>query len=195
MSDTQDPYTVPLELDLSAFSREMKSADQLARNFGSTMDRALTNSIVRGKGFTDVLKGMVLQMSALTLKSAFAPITSGLGESLSGILGEISPFAKGGVTSQSVVPFAAGGVVRTPSFFPMSSGRMGLMGEAGAEAIMPLARGSDGRLGVASNGGAGGKGVQVNVTIQARDVESFRQSRNDIAATLSRALSRGQRSL
>jgi lambda family phage tail tape measure protein len=56
--------------------------------------------------------------------------------------------------------FAAGGIVNGPTIFPMANG-MGLMGEAGPEAIMPLKRGSDGKLGVASTG----SNITVNVPI------------------------------
>lgn len=51
----------------------------------------------------------------------------------------------------NVVPFANGGVVGSPTFFPMASNSVGLMGEAGPEAIMPLKRGKDGKLGVEAN--------------------------------------------
>lgn len=50
--------------------------------------------------------------------------------------------------SGKVVPFARGGVVNQPTLFPMANGGTGLMGEAGAEAVMPLRRMSNGRLGV-----------------------------------------------
>ena len=60
----------------------------------------------------------------------------------------------------SVIPFANGGVVTAPQFFPMSGGRAGLMGEAGPEAIMPLTR-IGGKLGVRASGG----GMTVNQTI------------------------------
>ena len=63
-------------------------------------------------------------------------------------------FADGGVFSNgSVVPYANGGVVGSPTYFPMSGGRTGLMGEAGPEAIMPLKRGKNGKLGVQAEGG------------------------------------------
>lgn len=52
----------------------------------------------------------------------------------------------------------SGSVVTGPTLFPFAKG-IGLMGEAGAEAILPLKRGSDGKLGVAS----GGSGVTVNI--------------------------------
>jgi hypothetical protein len=53
-----------------------------------------------------------------------------------------------------VTAFAAGGVVNGPTLFPMANGA-GLMGEAGPEAVMPLRRGRDGKLGVAGVGGGG----------------------------------------
>ena len=62
-------------------------------------------------------------------------------------------FADGGVFSNgNVVPFANGGVMGGPTVFPMAGGKTGLMGEAGPEAIMPLKRGKDGKLGVSVDG-------------------------------------------
>lgn len=74
-------------------------------------------------------------------------------------------FAKGGVFDGGLQPFASGGVVNSPTFFKFASGggfKNGLMGEAGPEAILPLKRGSDGKLGVTMNG-SGGSNVVVNV--------------------------------
>ena len=63
------------------------------------------------------------------------------------------PFANGGAFAGGrVTPFASGGVVSRPTLFPMANGA-GLMGEAGPEAIMPLKRGPDGKLGVEGGGG------------------------------------------
>jgi phage-related minor tail protein len=90
-----------------------------------------------------------------------------------------------------VTPFAKGGVVSSPTSFPMR-GSSGLMGEAGPEAIMPLTRGADGRLGVAAQGG-GGRAVTVVMNIQTPDVQGFQRSQSQIAAQAMRALSRGQR--
>lgn len=84
-------------------------------------------------------------------------------------------YAEGGVFSRGrVVPFANGDVLDRPVLFPMAQGATGLMGEAGPEAIMPLKRGRDGKLGVASSGGDGG-GVVVHlggVTIDARGAQA-----------------------
>ena len=88
------------------------------------------------------------------------------------------------------MPFANGGVVSGPTQFPMRNGR-GLMGEAGPEAIMPLARGPDGRLGVQAGGG--GRPVTVVMNVTTPDVQGFQRSQSQIAAQVSRALARGQR--
>lgn len=70
---------------------------------------------------------------------------------------------------------------------------MGLMGEAGPEAIMPLTRSADGALGVKAAGGGGS--VNVTMNISTPDVEGFRRSRTQVAAEISRALSRGKRNM
>jgi phage-related minor tail protein len=68
------------------------------------------------------------------------------------------------------------------------------MGERGAEAIMPLARGADGRLGVIAQSGNTRPGA-VTVNISATDVDSFRRSEAQVTAALARAVARGQRFL
>ena len=57
--------------------------------------------------------------------------------------------------------YANGGIVSGPTMFPMAGGKTGLMGEAGPEAIMPLKRGANGKLGVQMEGGTG-KNVVIN---------------------------------
>jgi TP901 family phage tail tape measure protein len=76
--------------------------------------------------------------------------------------GKGNAWAKGGAFQNgNVVAFADGGVVNSPTNFAMSGGRTGLMGEAGPEAIMPLTRGSDGKLGVKAQG-SGGVSIVIN---------------------------------
>lgn len=91
-----------------------------------------------------------------------------------------------------MTPFADGGIVSAPTYFPMGA-NMGLMGEAGSEAILPLRRGLDGALGVASAGGAAPATIVFNVT--ATDASSFRKSEGQIAAMLTRSVGRGRRGL
>lgn len=84
--------------------------------------------------------------------------------------------------------FARGGVVTRPTMFPFANGagfRTGIMGEAGPEAIMPLRRGPDGRLGVEV---AGGGGVNVSVTVNAQTGEQSVQGAQGRAAQLGSAI-------
>src|SRR5205085_12591198 len=97
----------------------------------------------------------------------------------------------GVVSSGRVQPFAAGGVVATPTYFPLGRG-LGLMGEAGAEVVLPLARGSDGKLGVRSGSGAS---LAVTFNVVSPDAESFRKSEAQVTAMLARSVMRGRRGL
>jgi lambda family phage tail tape measure protein len=80
--------------------------------------------------------------------------------------------ANGNVYAQNgIEPFAMGGIVNKPTLFKYAdggTGRFGLMGEAGPEAIIPLKRGRDGRLGVS---GGGSTNVTVNVDAQGTQVQ------------------------
>jgi hypothetical protein len=79
--------------------------------------------------------------------------------------------AMGGIHSRgNVVPFANGGVIGGPTLFPMARG-IGLMGEAGPEAIMPLKRGKDGKLGIAG----GNTTVVQNFNFSANGDESVKR--------------------
>lgn len=132
----------------------------------------------------------------------FGSLFKGLGSLLGSIFGgggsgeaapSPSPFAKGGVFSRGMVmPFAQGGVVGAPTYFPLGRG-LGVMGEKGAEAVMPLARGPDGRLGVRAGGG--GRPASITVNISTPDAESFRRSEAQVSAALARAVARGQRGM
>ena len=94
--------------------------------------------------------------------------------------------AKGNVFSGgNIVPFAYGGVVGKETTFPLADGRMGLMGEAGPEAIMPLSRGKDGKLGVKGGGGQTINNItNVRMNVTATDADSFRKSRRQISQDL-----------
>ncbi len=162
------------------FSRGLKSAlDGLALGSGTLSD-----------AFTSLRDSMVKTV----YNASVAPVTEHFGGLLSELVGgamnSLLPFANGAAFSQGrVMPFANGGVVSGPVSFPMRGGT-GLMGEAGPEAIMPLARDASGKLGVRARGGGA---VNVTMNIQTQDVESFRRSKGQIAAQVSRAISRGNR--
>lgn len=130
-------------------------------------------------------------MADSAFNSAIAPVTDAIGGGIGSLVSGLLQFADGGAFSGGrVSAFAQGGVVNGPTNFPMRGG-VGLMGEAGPEAIMPLARGADGKLGV--RGGSGGGAVNVTMNISTPDVAGFQKSRTQIAAGIGRAMQRGQR--
>lgn len=191
--DTEDRRSVSFEADTSSVERSLGNLDALARGFGRSLSSALEGATVRGKSLSDVLRGLGDRLVNLALRSAVKPLENSLAGMFGNLVGGVMPFAKGGVLGSRVQPFASGGVVSSPTFFPMGGGATGLMGEAGSEAILPLARGSDGRLGVRS--GRGGGATNVTVHIATPDAQSFRRSEAQVSASLARAVARGRRGL
>jgi len=172
--------------------RETSEATRaLSTAFRSALGGAFRAASQDGAKLSDVLKGIALDLSSSLANRAINGLTNQLGSALGQGVASILPFAKGGVIDAGQVRrFASGGIVSSPTTFPMQGGT-GLMGEAGPEAIMPLRRGPDGRLGVAASNSA----PTVNVTINTPDAESFQRSRTQVAATLARAVDRGRRNL
>lgn len=185
-----ETWTVVVDADTTALTRELASASSLGRQFGRALTGAFEGVALKGKGLGDVLRSLALDLSKVAFKSAFKPLEQGLGSLFSGLLGGVG--APAGASVPLPVPFARGGVIASPVQFPLGRG-LGLAGERGSEAILPLSRGPDGRLGVAAQGQASGVNVTFNVT--ATDADSFRRSETQVAAMLSRAVSLGQRNL
>lgn len=190
MSDADEWATT--STTISGLSSSTNSLAGSATAFSKAMTQAFAASVTGGKQLDDVLKSLALKLSDIALKAAFKPVETALAGSLQGLLsgltGSVGLQANAG---GAIRPFAAGGVIGTPSYFPMMNGGVGLAGEAGPEAIMPLRRGADGRLGVA---GAGG-GNTISVQIATPDLDSFRRSESYITGQIARAVARGQRSL
>jgi phage-related minor tail protein len=171
-----------------------REVNTLSSGISGGLRKAFDGLVFDGMKLNDALKTVANTIVDTVYSIAMKPVTNALGgflaQGVSGLMGAGMPFANGGTFSQGkVMPFAKGGIVGAPTTFPMRGG-MGLMGEAGPEAIMPLARGPDGRLGVQS---AGGRSVNVVMNITTPDVQGFQRSQGQVAAQVSRALSRGQR--
>lgn len=164
----------------------------LSRAFGGGLKRAFDGVVFEGDRLSDALRGMANSMLNAAYNSAVRPVANALGGALAGGIANVLPFADGAPFAQGrVMPFATGGIVSGPVTFPMRGGT-GLMGEAGPEAILPLRRGPDGRLGVDAGQG-GGRPVNVTFNITTPDVAGFRRSKTQIAAEMSRAMARGAR--
>lgn len=174
--------------------QDLAAMKQLLDQIGASGDKvakALSNGFgaaaSSGKSFNDTLVAVGQSLGRLALRENARTLAEGLVGNVTGLLS--GAFAGG----QQITPFAEGGVVASPAYFA-NGGSMGLMGERGAEAVMQLARGPDGRLGVVSQT-SDGRPVAVTVNIAAQDIDSFRRSEAQIVGALARAVARGQRSL
>ena len=173
------------------FSATGNQARDLSKTLSGGLKKAIDGVVLDGMKLSDALGLVGQSMINAAYNAAVKPVTDHFGSLLGGLVNSIMPFEKGGAFSQGrVTPFATGGIVNGPVQFPMRGG-MGLMGEAGPEAIMPLTRGPDGKLGVQAAGG--GRAVNVVMNIQTPDVAGFQRSQSQIAAQMGRVLARGQR--
>lgn len=175
-------YSIQPDPPVEKAQKQTSELEGLVRKFSSAMTRAFAQAITGGKQFDDVLKNVALSLSKLAVQNALKP----LGKIFTGGLDEI---VEGG-GKMTITPFATGGVIGAPSYFPMSGG-LGLAGEAGPEAILPLSRGADGRLGIAGGGTSAPSNITVQITTP--DSESFRRSEAYVTGQIARAVARGQR--
>lgn len=144
----------------SNIAETMRWNDAL-RAVSSTIEGSLTSGIADAidgaKSFReamhDTAKSVLRALEEMIIKLlVIGPLMRSV-QSFMGLPIGFTASANGNVFSGgNVIPFARGGVVSRPTVFPMASGA-GLMGEAGPEAVMPLRRGGDGRLGVEVKGG------------------------------------------
>jgi hypothetical protein len=175
---------------ISDFALEGERAGDVFKKLGKSLARDLINATFAGSGPYASIFG------TKDGGGIFGSIFKGIGGSLfsgaTGSTGTGGLYAKGGAfANDNVVPFAKGGsftnsIVNRPTTFRFAKG-VGLMGEAGPEAIMPLKRGPNGALGVALNGGmAGGsssvvvEGTTVNIQGNA-DQAAIAQLKRDLA--------------
>lgn len=193
MNETGETWTVTIDADTSRLQQELANATRMGRQFGNALMNAFQGIALRGRDLGDVLRSLTLSLSRMAFQAAFRPLEQGASSLISGALSGAIRFANGGVGANALpVPFASGGVIASPISFPLSGGRIGIAGERGPEAIMPLARGPDGKLGVVSHGRGE---ISVTINVSTPDAESFSRSETQLAAMLARAVAVGQRNL
>ncbi len=195
MPDTVADWQINVAADTSALRTELQRTALVGRQFSRSMISAFEGVAIQGRSLGDVVRSLGLSLSRMVLSAAFKPLDQAMGRFLGNVFsgGMGLGFAKGGVLHHGTpIPFAKGGVIASPVAFPLSAGRTGLAGERGPEAIMPLTRTADGRLGVAA---AGTSGQSITINIATPDIESFARSETQIAALVARALGRAERNL
>lgn len=179
----------------TSLSATNKDVATLERGLSRGLRRAFDGVMFDGMKLSDAMTTVAQSLSNSAYNAAVKPISDHFGglisQGVNGLMQGVLPFANGAPFSQGrVMPFANGGVVNSATHFGMRGG-MGVMGEAGPEAIMPLARGPDGKLGVRAGSGGGSPTIVMNIATP--DVKGFQRSRAQIAAQMSRALGAGNR--
>ena len=140
--------TTPLQEGENAFERlgnvALNVIGQIAQAWlSNSLNNLFSGSGGGGKSSAGGLLGTIGGLAGSFFGPAGSAIGGFLGNTIGRFFADGAPFQNG-----RVIPFARGGVVQSASTFPMAGNRTGLMGERGAEAIMPLKRTPSGQLGV-----------------------------------------------
>tara|TARA_R100000655_G_scaffold7848_5_gene20898 strand:- start:5531 stop:7273 length:1743 start_codon:yes stop_codon:yes gene_type:complete len=145
------------------------------------MEDALVKFVETGKlNFKDLTRSIISDMARMAIQQSITkPLTNFIG----GLFGNADGNA---FVDGKVQKYAYGGVVNKPTLFPMANG-MGLMGEAGAEAILPLSRGSNGKLGVQASGNTGTV-INVSVDASSTDVSGNANEGNQLGQAIANAV-------
>ena len=145
------------------------------------MEDALVTFVTTGKlSFRSLANSIIADMARVAIQQM---ITKPFTNFLDGLFGNANGNA---FVDGKVEKYAYGGVVKKPTIFPMANG-IGLMGEAGAEAILPLRRGSNGKLGVQSTGGGFGN-IVVNVDASGSSVEGSQEGGRELGRVIAVAI-------
>jgi hypothetical protein len=168
----QEAATKRLDLGTEAISKQKSMAEEL----GLTFTSAFEDAVAGGKSFSDVLKGIEQDIIKLLVrKTVTEPLLEGVkGVDFGSIFSGLFANAKGGVYTSPSLHSYANTVQTSPKTFAFANG--GVFAEAGPEAIMPLSRGADGKLGVKSSGSAG---VVVNINNNANGTRATQSTRQD----------------
>ena len=156
----------PLKSFAESAFKVAEQAEQAFVNAFKGMEDALVKFVMTGKlNFRDLANSIIADLTRMLIRAAVTrPLFGALFPKI-----PITGSANGNVFAKNkIVPYKMGGIVNKPTLFPMANG-MGLMGEAGPEAVMPLKRGSNGKLGVQSSGGVGN--IVVNVDASGSSIE------------------------
>ena len=187
--------TVEVKGDTSGIDAVLDALQKKSELFGRTLTNSLKSAAVSGHDLGDVLKQLAMSIANMSLSAGLKPLQDLASGLFSNFIGGLKkePGAFYGtppLPADKPTAFAKGGIVSSPTYFN-AGGSLGLMGEAGTEAIMPLTRGADGRLGVATQGG--GSAVHVTFNMSTPDATSFRKSEAQLTGMLARAARKGAR--
>ncbi|EKT2295421.1 phage tail tape measure C-terminal domain-containing protein, partial [Salmonella enterica] len=121
------------------------ATEQMFTSAFNSMGDGLATFVTTGKlNFKSFTASIVSDLAKISARMAMMQAVKGIGSALG--FG-VTANATGGVYQSSELSRYSGSIVNRPTFFAFAKGA-GVMGEAGPEAILPLRRGADGKLGV-----------------------------------------------
>jgi hypothetical protein len=185
LSESTDKAFAEETSKTKTFSDDMEKAiTGWASGFSQTLSDAMWDADASfgsiAESFGKMITQMMIQKAVVEpmLNSMFGDgsagstgFMSGIGTWIGGLLGS----AKGNIFTSPGLSAYSNSIVSSPTVFPFAAG-MGLMGEAGPEAIIPLKRNSNGELGIS---GGGGGNVTVNVINNAEGTKATATQKND----------------
>jgi len=183
LSDNNSIFGQDVIEEFSDVSLELERIKDLSDGVAKSLTNALRSAAIEGKSLRAILADIGRSFADIALKAALKPF----GDLVSGLVENVFS-ATNPLLNQRA--FAKGGVISSPQYFALGGNNIGLAGEAGPEAILPLSRGSDGRLGVAANAQPA---ITINFQVTANDARTFVGAEAEISAMLLRAVKRGQR--
>ena len=163
---------------IKSFSEEAGAA--VSKAFQG-MEDALVKFVMTGKlNFSDLTRSILADLARIAIRQAIIAPLTGLFPFLKNANG--NAFAQNGI-----VPYRKGGIVNSPTMFKFGGSNLGIMGEAGPEAILPLQRGKGGKLGVIAQGGGTGN-ITVNVDASSSSVEGDGDSSRQLGEVIAAAI-------
>ena len=191
------------ELAESALDLETNIGERLITGIDSMGD-AFADLVVDGKAsFAELTVSILKDIQKMIIKALFFKAIMGIKNALGfgfadgGVVGndvqgfggqQLMTAAKGQVMAKNkIVPYAYGGIVSRPTLFPMANGA-GLMGEAGPEAIMPLRRNKQGKLGVETSGATSNNVVNVSVNASGTSAQGNNVKANQLGKMIGSAI-------
>lgn len=185
---------------------DLKQTKSIGEEIGLTFTSAFEDAVVGGKKFSEILRALDQDIARLILrKTVTEPFADSASKAIKG--SDFGSFfdglfktsnADGGVYASPSLSAYSGSIVSRPTYFRFARGAaIGEMGEAGPEAILPLQRGRNGKLGVAASGAGAGISIVVNqhipidarsdqASIRAAMVAAKEQAKAEILASMQR---------
>jgi len=192
METHEETVIIPVEADISEFSKALSDMEKNSKKFGSTFASTISSAIRSGRTFEETLKSLALNLSGVALNAGLKPaeglVSDFFSNSISGLTSSIgSSFGE----SANTIPFLSNGTSSKGAALLGGASNIGLTKRTGMDAGLPSSRSPRGQLEGTSYGGS--HPVQITFNVTSPDVGGFKKSENQIAQMLAKTVGRSRR--